>query len=620
MFRLKLTLLYFFTIVLVVAVIWVLIDHQQNNYIEEQLYPSLKAAAASHRYLTEQRIAKLEEYVASFLASDIPGYLELLQSNKETIQKVNMRIREKFLHPDGVPPEKIIALAETEASVELDAFEKTVGGMKPPREMKNYPHFMRETFASCMAEKEPWAVCYFKMIYLPLTRIVFPEQKREFGDAFPQLLILVDTDGTSRILFDNLDTAVDKLEEEDIYTAAVRYRNHIIENFDQTAAVLKELKTSFDPVISSHFVLGENRVFVVVASRIVGKKDKYLGAVIVGYELDKFHAWEDTATTLGFRPVLEQCMASVRNPDAGATVSQALCEYEAARQEKGTTYFARTRKGQLIRAGSSLDERRANSLAKLVKNLSTSPGVVSSKVLAVQVPLPTDFVRENEAVFAAITIDLDAALAIFSTVRVIFVVLGVVVFLVGVVLLQLFVRSYTRPFEEIDRGIHEIIGGNFDYSFPFNFREELPRSMAQSLSIMKAVLLGQPLPEDQERDESWAANLRIEGEIPSIADEISEAALELEEITSDEVRESATDYYHRLFKEYVAARKVVGESVSGITYAKFVEKIARTEKNLREKYNCQQILFRVEIKNKQVVLVPIKVVDKAAAEETTGTV
>jgi len=615
MFRLKLTLLYLFTIVLVVAVMWVLIDARRDSYVQEQLYPSVKAAAASHRYLSQYRIGRLKEYVASFTASDMPGYIAFLSSHKDAIRAVNTRMRQEFPRRNSVPPDKLFELVEREAAGALEEYEKSLQNMEAPPDMQEgYPRLMRDVLASCMAEEESWAVCYFKLTYLPLTRIVFPEQRSDFGDAFPELFVIVDDSGTTRILFDNLDTSVDKLQKEDIYTAGVRYRNHIIENFDQTAEVLKQLKTSFEPVISSHLILGENRVFVVVASRILDKQKQYLGALIVGYELDKLHAWEDTAFTLGFRPVLEQCMASVRDPNAPAPVSEALCEYEASRQDRGTTYFARNRKGQLVRAGSSLNEQRANSVAKLVKNVGAHPSLCSSDLLAVAAPLPVDFLREDEAVFAAITIDLDSALAMFSTVKVVFIVLGAVVFLLGLVLIQVFVRSFTRPFEEIDRGIHEIIGGNFDYSFPFNFSEELPRSMGQSLSIMKAVLLGQPLPEDQERDDSWAANLKVEGEMPPLSAEISDGESELEEITSDKVGESATDYYRRLFKEYVSARESLGENVSNITYIKFVEKIAKTEKSLREKHNCKQILFRVETKDKQVVLVPIKVVDEAASK------
>jgi hypothetical protein len=130
---------------------------------------------------------------------------------------------------------------------------------------------------------------------------------------------------------------------------------------------------------------------------------------------------------------------------------------------------------------------------------------------------------------------------------------------------------------------------------------------------MKAVLLGLPLPEDQERDDSWAADLRVAGgeEFQVNAAEITDEEIaKIEEVAADQIKESATEYYRRLFREYVDARRGLGENVGNITYIKFVEKVAKTEKGLRERFGCKQVIFRVHVRDKQVALIPIKVVDK----------
>lgn len=75
---------------------------------------------------------------------------------------------------------------------------------------------------------------------------------------------------------------------------------------------------------------------------------------------------------------------------------------------------------------------------------------------------------------------------------------GLATFLIGVILFSVLIRNHMQPFEKIDSGLHEVIGGNFDYQFPFDYSEELPSSMAQSLNLMVAVLLGKPLPEDED--------------------------------------------------------------------------------------------------------------------------
>jgi hypothetical protein len=80
-------------------------------------------------------------------------------------------------------------------------------------------------------------------------------------------------------------------------------------------------------------------------------------------------------------------------------------------------------------------------------------------------------------------------------------------------------------------------------------------------------------------------------------------------VAADSVKESATEYYRRLFREYTEAKRRLGEETNKITYIKFVEKIAKTEKALRSKYEVKQILLKVETKDNQVVLVPLKVVE-----------
>jgi len=505
---------------------------------------------------------------------------------------------------------------EQEAKAELDLFEAKLEE-RTKQKLKvegGYASYMRDVLSSCMAEGDPWAICYFKFTYLPLTRIIFPYQKKELAESFPELFILVDENNTTRLLFDNLDTAVDKLQNEDLYVAGVRYKDHIKENFDQTAEVLTQLETSFEPMISSYLVLNESRVFIVVASRISAQDGEYLGALLVGYELDYGRARADTSEILGVRPVLERCLQTPGEGQETLLASEELCKYELSRQEKGITFVHVNKKGQLIRPGTTLEEGKANSVSQLVKDfIKSHPSYVSDDLLAVAVPYHLDFILESESLLALLTVDLETAVSMFTTMKLILVVVGILVFLLGLILIQVLVRSFTKPFEQIDAGIHEIIGGNFDYSFPFAFREELPRSMAQSLTIMKAVLLGQPLPEDLERDDSWAENLQVEGNhaIPeAAAAERGAQDMEIEEVAASEMTETATEYFRRLFKEYLAARTALGENVSNITYIKFVEKIAKTEKSLREKFNCRQVLFKVVTKDKQVVLVPIKVVDK----------
>jgi hypothetical protein len=615
MFRLKLTLLYFFTIVFVAAVMWVYIDSEEDKYISEQIYPSLHASAKSYSYLTADRVGHLEAYAGSLLASDLPVYMELLNEEREALREMAIKIRQTFPNRSRVAPERILSFVEEEGKAQLDAFEDKVRARVKTRIKieSGYSRYMRDILASCMAEEDSFGVCYFKLTYVPLTRIIFPVQKKELGGLFPELFILVDQDKTARLVFDNLDSSVDDLRKEDLYNAGIRYKNHIIENFDQSAEVLKQIDSSFDRMISSSFVLNDRIVFVTVATRVEDSKGNFIGALIVGYELDNTRAREDTSAVLGLRPTLEKCLRTSSSDSTESMANEALCEYEMSRQVKGITYFAQNKKGQLLRAGTTIGDQQANALSQAVRKSNGRMALLSDFPIALVVPFNLDYIHEAESLMAVLTVNVDAAMSMHTTLKVILVLASALIFMIGAALIHILLRSFIKPFEAIEAGIHEVIGGNFEYTFPFTHREELPRSMAQSLTIMKAVLLGQPLPEDVEAAANWGVDIRGDSEelLAEVAQpaESASGASAIETIAAAEVKESVTDYYRRLFKEYCDARQANGEDVSAITYVKFVEKLARTEKSLRDKYSCKQIRFRVEKKDKQIVLVPIKVLD-----------
>lgn len=627
MFRWKLTLLYFFTIVLVVSSMWVLIEQQKDEQRREFIAPGLVAAATSYNVRLEARYGQLKHYTENLLLSDLPTYLELLKNQRDNIRDIGMQIRQAFPDRNKIAPEHILRFVEKEAQDILDGFEKSIAEqIKSPWNVQGgYARYMRDIYSSCLSESEPWPVCYFKMTYVPLSRVLFPGQKQELGGDFPELFILVDPDGrTSRLLFDNLDKSLDAMRTDDIFRAATGYRDHVKKDFNLIAPVLEQVRTSFDPMISSHLVLPGNRVYAVIASRVEGKDGDFLGALIVGYQLDRLLATQDTFHVMGVRPVLGRCLKVTTDEDA-QPASEKLCEYEMARQDKGITFLFRDENPEPVVLGSTLSDARLNEVVRFMSKNAFQTKVTAEGFTGMAVNFPEDYTPDGQTLTAILSVDLDKALAIFTTLKLFLLLAGIGVFLIGLVIISVLIRTYTRPFEQIDAGIHEIIGGNFEYQFPFNFSEELPRSMAQSMTIMKAVLLGQPLPEDQERDDSWAANIQVVGDFAQPAtpedtetdegqgliatEDTGELPQEIEEMKASEITESATEYYRRLFKEYVDARKTAGEDTGSITYIKFVEKIAKTEKSLREKFGTRQVLFKVVQKDKQVVLLPIKVVD-----------
>jgi hypothetical protein len=627
MFRLKLALLYFITIILVVMIMWVIIDDNRDKHVNDQLFPSLESASVSYDFMAQQRISRLKEHALGMLASDLPMYMGLLSKHRDRIRDIQTKTRQEFPNRSRTSPTRLVEFVYQEASELLGdvATQIDSNATKVLEVEHGYAQFVRNyIWESCLAEQSPYAVCFFKQMWLPVTQILLPVLKEQMGRTFPELFVLLDDTNTARIVFDNLHASVDKLRvrevegasfessiDEAMFEAGTRYKDHIIENFEQIAPVLKKLdEPGGTGIISSHLTLNEDKVYVIVAARVRAPNGTNLGAFIIGYELGTGLAWEETAAVLGIRPVLQSCFNAHISKDENVTLNEALCDYEMSKQENGVTYVFRNRQGQTMRAGTSLPQSTANQLVQKSTELGPEATNVTESLLAKSISMPTDYSPLGESVRAILTVDLEAAVSPFSTMKFILIVVGIIIFLIGMIVVQVLARSFAKPFEEIDRGIHEIIGGNFEYSFPFNFRDELPRSMAQSLSIMKAVLLGLPLPEDIERDDSWASSLRVEGE--SVVGELTTETspdVPVDEVKASEVKESANEYYRRVFKEYVDAKSKLGEDTSKITYIKFVEKIAKTEKSMRERLGCKQVHFSVQVKDNQVILHPIKVID-----------
>jgi hypothetical protein len=616
MFRARLTLLFLSSIVLVVAVVWVILDFNREAYVRDQVAPSIKAAVTSWKALAENRNNALKKYVGFVMQSDLPRYLTLLREYRQEIKRVGDRTREEFPSRRNVPPERILKFVETEAKDALARFESGVqSSIKQPYAVEGgYPRYMRDLFASCLAESEVWPLCYFKLTYLPLTQIIFPAQKKQLGAAMPELFVLVDPDGrTTRLYFENLANTVDVLRVQDPDQAASNYRTHVRENFQQSAPMLEQLKSSFEPTISGFFVSGSH-AFVAVAARIEAPSGDFLGALIVGYEVGRGRAMRDTVAAMGWRPVLEQCMDvdSRGEPD---NRSSNVCEFELSRVDKGILYvFSDNGKNTVVGSPSPAQDAPPE-LTQYLRDAHHFPAYSSESMLAASVPVPMDFVAEGQGLYAVFFVDLAKALPGFRTIKVILMVFGLVLFLVSLIIIQILMRSFNRPFEKIDAAVHEVIGGNFDVMFPFDFQDQLPRAMGQSLCVMKAVLLGQPLPEDVEQQDGWSGDLRIAGAYESEAGGMDipdgETPEVIDELPASKVTESATDYYKRIFREYVDARTAAGLDTSKVTYIRFVEKIAKTEMALRERYGCKQVIFKVVRKDAQVSLIPVKIVEDA---------
>ena len=174
------------------------------------------------------------------------------------------------------------------------------------------------------------------------------------------------------------------------------------------------------------------------------------------------------------------------------------------------------------------------------------------------------------------------------------------IFLVGLLLFEWHEKMLLSGFEGIDQGVHEIIAGNSDYEFEFvQGRKDVANSMAQSLNLMLALLLGRPLPQTEEEMMTKWADMGLDEEAAQQA--VRRADTDARMLAA----EAADAYYKRIYQEYMDAKRSVGTPEDDLTYVKFVEKVARIERKLKDQHGAQVVRFAVTVEDGKVTLSPI---------------
>jgi hypothetical protein len=246
-----------------------------------------------------------------------------------------------------------------------------------------------------------------------------------------------------------------------------------------------------------------------------------------------------------------------------------------------------------------------------------------SNFIGLSVPMTDYFANQNDRV--VISVDKNNFLEPYRIIKFAISIAAIIILLLGLLLINVLIREFMKPFEIIDQGIHEIINGNQDFNLRFDFKEEMPRNLAESISLMVMILLGKEIPEDEEegeKKEEWADQLLID-ESGIKATAVDQTGLQIEQdklvyeaasatnVNLDELFGlSADSYYRKTFNEFIEARKNLGLPVDKISYIKFIEKLARNEQLLKRKWGVKTVRFVVQTKDNNVSLIPIKANEK----------
>jgi len=199
-----------------------------------------------------------------------------------------------------------------------------------------------------------------------------------------------------------------------------------------------------------------------------------------------------------------------------------------------------------------------------------------------------------------------------GSIRATLLLIGLLVTLLAVGVLIWLLRDFYSSFEALDQGVHEVINGNLDYQFPFEFKEDLARGLGQSLNLMSLVLQGRPLPEEVEetgegKAASWVSELQVQDAGSAEADwGEARPTVACDFATAKALAEEPADvYYKRIYSEFIEARRALGLSIEGINYPKFLERLVHLEQSLKKRHKSAMVRFAVRTRNGNVILDPI---------------
>jgi hypothetical protein len=176
--------------------------------------------------------------------------------------------------------------------------------------------------------------------------------------------------------------------------------------------------------------------------------------------------------------------------------------------------------------------------------------------------------------------------------------LGLLLVIVGGVLLGNYISG---PISELEDGLLAIINGNSELRFQLE-HDELGGLVFRINSLLNALMgvaedttdeQGRPSQGPSARDfqEALAVDESAAGQLdPSAA-----AAL---------AAEGADEYYRRLYNEYIAAKRKLGEPVEHITFEAFVGRIRTSEAETSQKQG-RPVRYQVQLRGNAVVLIAV---------------
>jgi hypothetical protein len=147
-----------------------------------------------------------------------------------------------------------------------------------------------------------------------------------------------------------------------------------------------------------------------------------------------------------------------------------------------------------------------------------------------------------------------------------------------------------------------IINGNSELRFQLE-HDELGGLVFRINSLLNAMMGVAEDTTDEQGRPSQGPNVRDFQEALAV-DESSVAGVVDPDVATSLAAENADEYYRRLFDEYIAAKRQIGEPVEHITFDAFIGRIRSSEAETSQKHG-KPVRYQVQLRGNAVVLIAV---------------
>lgn len=320
----------------------------------------------------------------------------------------------------------------------------------------------------------------------------------------------------------------------------------------------------------------EDNTILQIAVAPIRNGGSVLGALLVGYDVSNGLA-QNEATLIG-RDV------------AFVTADQV---YSSSLEEGVET--------EALRARFNDENGQAMTRAALEQGAESSPftlDIGGSNYIAVVGPAPSGGADAGLAMVILANRSAARGKASVTSSILIFTAVGVLIVLVYGFMIG---TSFLTPIEQMEETVLAVINGRGDLRIDIHSQEF--GGLAYRINQLLNVMTGTPEEDEQGRVSTPNAGSWSEDEDPK-ADAGASAPGDTEQ-AAKLAAEPEDEYYQRVYREYVAAKREVGEDVSNIPQEKFVQRLKANESTLMQRNQCRMVRFEVETNGNQVNLKPV---------------